>query len=127
MHVHLTRAVHIRLIHDLDGSHIGIVAHIEREVHIVLQEEIHEAALLILRQFGEDKCLWFRLHHLNGFVVIANHGLGYSMVHVLDWGDRPRVIRVHTLWFPVIVVLVHHLILVVPVMVHFFAFLYLII
>ena len=71
MHVHLTRAVHIRLIHDLDGSHIGIVTHIEREVHIVLQEEIHEAALLILRQLGEDKSLWLRLHHLDMVAVIT--------------------------------------------------------
>ena len=57
MHVFSRLRDVVRLIDDLDGSHIGIVAIVKLEVDIVVQEEVHESTLLVLGQLAEDESL----------------------------------------------------------------------
>ena len=49
------------LVDDLDGGDVCVVALIKLELHIIGEEEVHEAALLILRQLAKDEGLRLRL------------------------------------------------------------------
>lgn len=64
------------LVHDLDGRHVGVVTRVVLEVHLVLQEEVHEAALLLRRQLAEDE----------GLGLWWAHGL-----RAVHWGAAPRL------------------------------------
>eukprot|EP00354_Favella_ehrenbergii_P001728 CAMPEP_0170464532 /NCGR_PEP_ID=MMETSP0123-20130129/9221_1 /TAXON_ID=182087 /ORGANISM="Favella ehrenbergii, Strain Fehren 1" /LENGTH=195 /DNA_ID=CAMNT_0010730213 /DNA_START=1385 /DNA_END=1974 /DNA_ORIENTATION=+ len=67
-----------RLIDDLDGGDVGAVALVVGKVHVVRQQEVHEALLLVRGQLREDE-------RLGGWLLGRRHLL---MVH-LAFEGRP--------------------------------------
>ena len=62
---HRSLSLLLGLVHDLDSRHVGVVARVVLEIHLVLKEEVHEAALLLRRQLAEDEGLGlWRAHRL---------------------------------------------------------------
>lgn len=48
------------LVHDLDSGDVGAVTCVILELHVVVEQEVHEAPLLVLRQLAENKRLRLR-------------------------------------------------------------------
>jgi hypothetical protein len=49
------------LVHDLDSGDVCAVTGVVLELHVVVEQEVHEAPLLVLGQLAEDKRLRLRL------------------------------------------------------------------